>query len=132
MRPGEDLPCPTEAACPAPCEPTRQRAESVRDQHLAQGRPTRAARAGRWIDRARDAPRAPTILGAARLGAQVIVWWRLDASRTALEALDATSARSRWQRAGPSWAWDATIAAHGAEVALLAGGEVAVFETASG
>lgn len=73
-----------------------------------------------------------SLLGAASVGAQVIVWWRLDATHTELEALDGASARSLWRRAGPAWAWDTRMVAGGGRVALLAAGEITVIDAAGG
>lgn len=81
----------------------------------------------------RGAARAQaSLLGVASVGAQVVVWWRLDATRTELEALDGASARTLWTRAGPPWAWDTTLTAAAGRVALLSGGELSIVDAVAG
>lgn len=63
-------------------------------------------------------PHASTILGAASVGSRVAVWWRLDATRTELEVLDRATARTLARHTGPTWSWDARMAADDESVAL--------------
>jgi hypothetical protein len=79
-----------------------------------------------------EQPERRTILGAERAGERLIVWWRLDATRTELEAFEVTTAERQWHRPGPSWAWDTVMGANAQHLALLADAELNFAEVAGG
>lgn len=79
-----------------------------------------------------DARGRASTLGAAAIGTDAIVWWRIDATRTEVERIDRTTARSLWRRPGPTWSWDARLVIGRDHVALLADREISVLDAATG
>jgi hypothetical protein len=72
------------------------------------------------------------ILGAERVGGTAFVWWRRDARRTEIEAIDVATARRIWIATGPSWSRPTSFHANGTAVAAHEEKEVTILDATTG